>query len=103
MEIIHLQGAEQVERAASRMEAAAEKMKEAAREMDYTLGNHQRFLSDWLERFQGSLHDLMEVLPNPDEPIKVRVVAGEEEDSHEAKTVPAPADHGPIELEGAAS
>src|SRR5262245_57544231 len=92
--------------AADKMKEAAMDMKVAAREIDFALGNHQRFLKDWLEQFQNSLSDISETLGNFDvEGLPVRIVGNSvevEEDRHEATTVPAPADQGPLELEGEA-
>lgn len=92
--------------AASRMQAAAETMKQAAKDIDYALGNHQRFLKDWLSSFQTSLSELTELVGNADaEGFPVRIIGNSvevEEDRHDAKTMPAPADSGPLELEGVA-
>lgn len=96
--------------AASRMQAAAEKMTQAAKDIDFALGNHERFLKDWLSNFQLGLSELTELVGNADaEGFPVRIVGNSvevEEDRHEAKTMPAPAppaDSGPLELEGSVS
>jgi hypothetical protein len=86
MNTMHLLGAEQVERAASSMNAAADKMQQAARDMDYVLGNHQRFMNDWLERLQNVLEEIM---PQEGTVFDVNVVPREEEDT-QPHTIPAP-------------
>lgn len=89
MNTMHLLGAESVERAASSMNAAADKMKEAARDIDFALGNHQRFLNDWLERLQTMLEAVM---PEEGSVFDVRVVPSEEdEDTQPVQTVTIPA------------
>lgn len=55
MQTMHLTGSEDVRRAASQMTSAAETMQHAARAIDHSLGQHQRFLDDWLFRFQQVL------------------------------------------------
>lgn len=51
-EYIHLVGTEDLSRAASTMSSAADEMKRAAGWMQETLENNQRFLDDWLIRFE---------------------------------------------------
>lgn len=48
-----LLGAEQVQSAASTMRAAADEMQRAATNIDGALERHQRFLDDWLLRFEA--------------------------------------------------
>jgi len=55
MDSIHLQGSEEVRRAASAMNEAAQKMQQAAGSMEYALLQNQRFLDDWLNRLQSVL------------------------------------------------
>jgi len=55
MESMHLMGAEQIQQAANTMRNAAEEMNRAASRMEYTLQQHERFLSDWLQQFRDVL------------------------------------------------
>jgi hypothetical protein len=50
---INLNGADQVERAARLMEGAARQMSRAAEHTEAVLQQHQRFLDDWLTRFEA--------------------------------------------------
>jgi hypothetical protein len=50
---IQLLGAEEVQRAASRMLEAADKMSNAAMSIDSSLERNQRYLDDWLSRFEA--------------------------------------------------
>lgn len=50
-----LMGAEQVQSAASRMSSAADEMQRAASTIDGALDRHQRFLEDWLQRFEAAM------------------------------------------------
>ncbi len=52
---ITLLGAEQVQSAANTMTRAAESMQSAANNMQYAHEQHQRFLDDWLQRYQQLL------------------------------------------------
>jgi hypothetical protein len=52
MDSIHLIGAEDVRRAANTMTSAANEMAAAVRNMEGALERHQRFLDDWLMRYQ---------------------------------------------------
>jgi hypothetical protein len=52
---IHLTGAEEVSRAASRMQSAAEEMKRAAESIGYSFETHQRFLTQWLAEYRDLL------------------------------------------------
>jgi hypothetical protein len=47
-----LLGAEQVQNAAGRMSDAADRMQRAASSIDESLARHERFLDDWLQRFE---------------------------------------------------
>jgi hypothetical protein len=49
-----LLGAEQVQSAASTMRSAAEDMRRAADSMSSSLENHQRWMDDWLSRFEAA-------------------------------------------------
>ena len=51
-EYMHLVGAEDVSRAGSQMNAAAAEMQRAASAIDSVLERHQRFMDDWLYRFE---------------------------------------------------
>ena len=53
MESMVLMGAEQVGRAGHNMSSAAEQMNRAAGQIDEALRQHQRFLDDWLLRFEA--------------------------------------------------
>jgi hypothetical protein len=52
-EYVHLIGAEDVRAAGSRMASAADDMQRAASSIDNALERHQRFLDDWLFRFES--------------------------------------------------
>lgn len=52
MESIYLSGSEDVRNAASTISSAADEMKRAASNLEYALQSHERFLDDWLARFQ---------------------------------------------------
>ena len=51
-EYITLLGSEDVSRAGYTMRDAAQTMQNAASNMSYTFEQHQRFLDDWLSRFE---------------------------------------------------
>lgn len=53
METMHLIGAEDVRAAANTMRSSADEMQRAASQIDHSLAQHQRFLDDWLQRFQA--------------------------------------------------
>lgn len=57
MEIIHLSGSDDVSRAGHAMQSAATEMKRAASEMSFAFEQHQRFLDDWLSRFQQAIEE----------------------------------------------
>lgn len=52
---VTLVGAEEVSRAAHTMSSAASTMSSAASSIDSSLDRHQRFMSEWLERFEEAL------------------------------------------------
>lgn len=52
---VTLMGAEQVQSAASRMSSAADQMQRAASSFDDTMARHQRFMDDWLQRFEAAI------------------------------------------------
>jgi hypothetical protein len=52
---ITLIGVEEVSRAASRMVDAADRMSQVAANIDGSLERHQRFMDDWLQRFENAL------------------------------------------------
>lgn len=54
-EYVTLMGAEQVQSAGNRMAAAADEMRRAASYIDDTMVRHQRFLDDWLSRFEEAM------------------------------------------------
>jgi hypothetical protein len=63
MDSVYLVGAESVREASHTISAAASAMQRAAADMDEAFRAHQRFLDDWLSRFQDALenHTLGEV------------------------------------------
>jgi len=52
---VTLVGAEQVQSAASTMRSAADEMQRAAQNIEGSFERHQRFLDDWLQRFEQVL------------------------------------------------
>lgn len=52
--VVHLDGAEQVSHAAQRMTQAAQEISSAAGRMEYALQQHQRFLDEWLSRWEAA-------------------------------------------------
>lgn len=52
---VTLLGAEEVSRAGSAMREAAESMNSAASYMDDVMLRHQRFMEDWLIRFEDAV------------------------------------------------
>lgn len=54
---ITLMGAEQVQSAASTMSSAASEMNRAAANIDGAFERHQRFMEEWLNRFEQILAD----------------------------------------------
>jgi len=52
---ITLMGTEQIQNAANIMRSAAEQMGRAGSNMHDTLERHQRWMDDWLSRFQAIL------------------------------------------------
>lgn len=50
---MHLVGSEQVQSAACTMQSAAEQMSRAAASIDESFARHQRFLEDWIVRFES--------------------------------------------------
>jgi hypothetical protein len=57
MDSIYLHGSEDVSRAAGTMRSAAETMTHVASSISFTLEQHQRFMDDWLYRFQQVLEN----------------------------------------------
>ena len=53
MDIVRLIGTEDVIRAGHAMNGAADTMLAAARNMESALVLHQRFMDDWLQRFEA--------------------------------------------------
>lgn len=56
-EYVTLMGAEQVQSAARTMSQAANEMVRAASNIDNALERHERFMSEWLNRFEQILAD----------------------------------------------
>lgn len=52
---VTLLGAEEVSRAGSAMQEAASTMSSAAENIAFALERHQRFMDDWLMRFEAAL------------------------------------------------
>ena len=59
MEHINLLGSEDVYRAGTMMQQAATEMTRAASSIEESLQMHQRFLDDWLSRFEDILKENM--------------------------------------------
>lgn len=55
-----LMGAEQVQSAGHAMSAAADRINQAASNLYGAFEQHQRFLDDWLLRFQGAVEKITE-------------------------------------------
>lgn len=55
MEYVTLMGAEDVRSAGSTIASAAQQMQNAANSLSETLIAHQRFLDDWLYRFEEAI------------------------------------------------
>lgn len=62
---MHLIGAEQVQNAAASMRRTAEEMIQSARNIDGSLERHQRFMDDWLMRFEACVEKLVHMKDNP--------------------------------------
>ena len=60
MEFIQLVGTEEVRSAGYTMRQAAEQMANVSSNMQITLEAHQRFLDDWLLRFEHMLNERVE-------------------------------------------
>jgi hypothetical protein len=60
MNHVYLQGSEDVKSAGHDMQRAAERMKQAAFDIDAALDRHQKFLDDWLTRFEAALRETEE-------------------------------------------
>lgn len=56
MENVYLLGSEEVSRAGQAMRAAADDMQRAAMNIDGAFERHQRFLDDWLARFEAVMN-----------------------------------------------
>ena len=57
-QFVHLIGAEQVSNAAHTMQSAATDMRTAGSRLAESLQQHQRFLDDWLARFESAMTTL---------------------------------------------
>ncbi|AMS41219.1 hypothetical protein [Aminobacter aminovorans] len=57
---VTLMGAEEVRSAANTMMSAASEMRGAASSIDNALERHQRFLDDWLSRFETAMDRLQD-------------------------------------------
>jgi DNA-binding SARP family transcriptional activator len=56
-ERVYLQGSEDVYRAASMTQSAASEMQQAARNIEGSLERQQRFMDEWLQKFEQILTD----------------------------------------------
>lgn len=59
---VTLVGSEDVVRAASSMRSSAETIERAASSLSYGLEQHQRFMDDWLQRFEAALAEFAQAL-----------------------------------------
>lgn len=59
-EYIHLIGAEDVRSAGHQMASAADGMNRAASNFESVFSQHQRFMDDWLQRFESAIETLNE-------------------------------------------
>lgn len=64
-EYVTLLGAEDVRSAGNAMRSAADDMRSAASSIDSTLDRHQRFLDDWLQRFEAAIERSAPPTPAP--------------------------------------
>lgn len=62
---VTLLGAEQVQNAGYAMKSAAEQMIRAAGYQQEALQQHQRFMDDWLSRFEAAIERLAPKDPTP--------------------------------------
>lgn len=62
MQNVYLIGAEEVSRAANTMRSAAEQMSRVATNIDGSLERFQRFMEDWLVRFEQANNIYLEAL-----------------------------------------
>jgi hypothetical protein len=63
---VTLMGADDVRSAGSAMRSAAEDMRSVASSIDSTFERHQRFLDDWLQRFEAAIERASKPDPKPD-------------------------------------
>jgi aromatic ring-opening dioxygenase catalytic subunit (LigB family) len=74
-EYIHLIGAEDVRSAGHTMSSAAQEMQRAAGNISHALEMHQRFLDDWLLRFQSIVDDKLQAALVKEEEVKEQIAA----------------------------
>ncbi len=55
MESIYLNGSEDVRRASNNIQSSAEIMQTASNNISNSLYEHQRFMTEWLDRFENIL------------------------------------------------
>ena len=67
LDFIHLAGADDVARAGSAMRQAAEEMQRAASNLAAALAMHERWMDDWLSRFQSVMETACPPRPMPDD------------------------------------
>lgn len=66
-ETMYLVGSEDVSRAASSMRGSAELIERAmsSNNTEWVLEKHQRYMEEWLCRFESKVDELITALPNP--------------------------------------
>lgn len=76
--------ADAIQKAANVMNEVAEKMRRVLSDFDFTLVNHQRFMTNWVQQVRDTLE---EVLPDLTAPLAVRLVhrVSEEDDYQEVE------------------
>lgn len=98
MDTVHLMGSEEVanagrsmrsaaeamESAASSMNSAAEKMRQVLQDFDFTIMNHQRFMTSWVQEVRDALE---EVMPDLTAPVAVRLMHRPDGDDGEYQEV----------------
>ncbi len=88
-ESLYLVGADDVRAAGNAIARAADVMDQAATNLDGALERHQRFMDDWLQRFESVLADHAAKVAAPLVAIEPAPIAAEEP-TYPAPTYPAP-------------
>lgn len=63
---VTLIGADDVRSAGNTISRAADEMRSAASAIDFAFERHQRFLDDWLQRFEAAIERASKPDPKPD-------------------------------------